>query len=407
MYTAKNLPQQPGSVAIDPFLLPLADFLEFPGTVAPNPQGPAASLGALDGEFFYDDLFDFSPPNGENGGPILTFGDVRGIVQAGSLDATGSVSYSAVTDLLSYSGASPALPSAWEWSVQSSVDLDAASEPILAAPGAAWSGESYGVGEITMLAGTSAAKGGNPGKPDKSGGGGGGSDGGGDGVLSKYFSGSGDGDAGYDIWLDFKGSGWTTTLQDAFINAADYFTTVITADIGGGGRYRGKTIDDLYVSAELKDIDGEGGILGQAGPTAVWTANDLTAVGMMQFDVADASNYSSELWGDIVMHEFMHVLGFGSLWNYGVHAENKLVVDGRYEGAYALTAYQIEFVGEEFIPVEQDGGPGTAGAHWDEETLNNELMTGYINESNYLSEFSVMALADLGYTVDYVDFLIV
>jgi hypothetical protein len=28
-------------------------------------------------------------------------------------------------------------------------------------------------------------------------------------------------------------------------------------------------------------------------------------------------------------------------------------------------------------------------------------MTGYINSSNYLSKFSVMSLADLGYTVDY------
>lgn len=418
MYTARKLAQQPGSVAswaksnfagaaADQFLFPLADFLEFPDTAATDPQGPAASLGALDGEFFSDDLFVFSLPNGENGVPVLTFGGVRGIEQAGSLDATGSVLFSAVTDLLSYSGAGAAPPPAWEWSVQSSASFDAVFAPVLSVPDAAWSGESHGGGEITLLAGTSAAKGGIPGKP---GGGGGGDDpGSGEGVLSEYFSGSGDGDGGYDIWLDFKGSGWTTTLQDAFIDAADYFTTVITADIGGGGRYRGKTIDDLYVSAELKDIDGVGGILGQAGPTAVWTANDLTAAGVMQFDVADASSYSSELWGDIVTHEFMHVLGFGSLWNYGVHAEKGLVVDGQYEGAYALAAYQMEFVGEEFIPVEQDGGSGTAGAHWDEGALNNELMTGYINESNYLSEFSVMSLADLGYAVtyhDYADFLI-
>ncbi len=110
------------------------------------------------------------------------------------------------------------------------------------------------------------------------------------GVLKEYRAGSVNGDAGYDIWIEFKGTNWTTTLQTAFKNAADYLTTVISGDIGGGGLYRGKLIDDLYVSAELKAIDGTGGILGQSGPTATWTSNDLTAAGQMQFDVADAKS---------------------------------------------------------------------------------------------------------------------
>jgi hypothetical protein len=31
-------------------------------------------------------------------------------------------------------------------------------------------------------------------------------------------------------------------------------------------------------------------------------------------------------------------------------------------------------------------------------------MTGYINNSNYLSKFSVMSLADLGYTINPADY---
>lgn len=411
MNIAPKLPFQPGSVASwtqinfagaagDQFLFPLTDFMEFPDGVI------EFGVSALGGDFFSDDLFVFTPPNEENDGPILTFGDVRGLEQASSLDGADLVSFSAVIDGLSYSGASAAPPFVWELSVQSNAGFGAPSGPNLAAPGPALSGESHGGGEITELAGTFGAKGGVPGKPGGGGGGGDGGDtGGGDGVLSEYFSGSGDGDAGYDIWLDFKGSGWTTPLQDAFVFAADYLTTVIYEDIGGGGRYRGKTIDDLYVSVELKSIDGEGGILGQAGPTAVWTANDLTAAGVMQFDVADAINiFDQGLWGDVVMHELMHVLGFGSLWDFGVHAENGLVENGWFTGANAVAAN-----GGDLIPVEQDGGSGTAGSHWDEDALTNELMTGYINDSNYLSEFSVMSLADLGYAVtyqDYAEFLI-
>ena len=233
----------------------------------------------------------------------------------------------------------------------------------------------------------------------------------GGGMLKQYFSGSADGTAGYDIWIEFKGTGWTAGLQDAFIKAADYLTTVITSDIGGGGLYRGKIVDDLYVSAELKAIDGTGGILGQAGPSAVWTTTELTAAGQMQFDVADAVNYRGlGLWDDIVTHEMMHVLGFGSLWNYGT---NPLVSNNQYTGANALAAYNSYFgLNATFIPVENDGGSGTAGSHWDEQALTNELMTGYINNDgnaatvtdNYLSKFSVMSLADLGYAVTYRDY---
>ena len=99
----------------------------------------------------------------------------------------------------------------------------------------------------------------------------------------------------------------------------------------------------------------------------------------------------------------MHVLGFGSLWEYGGH---DLTSGNQYTGANAVAAYGAT------IPVETDGGSGTAGSHWDDATLGNELMTGYINDDgntantadNYLSKFSVMSLADLGYTVAYADY---
>jgi hypothetical protein len=244
------------------------------------------------------------------------------------------------------------------------------------------------------------------------GGGGGPAGGGSSGVLAQYSSGSGNGTEGYDILIQFKGTGWTETLQQAFKNAADYFTGVITHDIGGGGRIGKIIVDDLYVTAEVKAIDGEGGILGQAGPTNVWSANELTAAGQMQFDVADALDYSSiGLWDDIVTHELMHVLGLGSLWNYG---KNPLVSGDHYIGANAVLAYDQTIAGttQTYIPVEDEGGSGTAGSHWDEQALLNELMTGYIDgdsttatvNDNYLSKFSVMSLADLGYKVAYVDY---
>ena len=55
-------------------------------------------------------------------------------------------------------------------------------------------------------------------------------------------------------------------------------------------------------------------------------------------------------------------------------------------------------------PVEQDGGPGTKGAHWDEGCMRNEFMTGYVNGNppgNPVSLLTIANLEDIGYKVNY------
>ena len=47
------------------------------------------------------------------------------------------------------------------------------------------------------------------------------------------------------------------------------------------------------------------------------------------------------------------------------------------------------------------GGAGTAGSHWRESVLGDELMTGWISgTSQPLSRATVASLGDLGYAVD-------
>jgi Leishmanolysin len=54
------------------------------------------------------------------------------------------------------------------------------------------------------------------------------------------------------------------------------------------------------------------------------------------------------------------------------------------------------------IPVEEDGGPGTRGSHWDDESFDTNLMTGFIALGDSpLSVMTISSLQDLGYVVNY------
>lgn len=245
-------------------------------------------------------------------------------------------------------------------------------------------------------------------------GGGGGGSGGGTVVTDTYTSGSSsvDDSQEFNITIEFIGE-WSDDLKAIFIASADYLSSVIEGDLADI-TYDGQLIDDIVIQASLSDIDGEGGVLGQAGPTVVRTANYLPVQGIMEFDISDAqAYYESGHFDDIVLHEMMHVLGFGTLWDNkdlvttevddnGTRRPVDDTIISYYNGSNALASY-----GDTMLFVETDGGSGTAGGHWDEETYQLELMTGYIgyfdpntetwSGDNYLADWSVASLADLGY----------
>jgi hypothetical protein len=226
-------------------------------------------------------------------------------------------------------------------------------------------------------------------------GGGGTGDGGTTGYIALPYT-AGMEDAGgtdhYNIRIEFKGT-WEAQYYEAFTKAADFLCRLIQdglPDVSVWSRNTVTRVDDITISAELKFIDGQGGVLGQAGPTALRTSNYLPATASMQFDIADAATYFGKgLWDDIILHEMMHSLGFGSIWSkLGLVSNNYL-----YLGANANSVVDAY----DFLPVESSGGSGTAGSHWSETALTSELMTGYINGTNRLNAISIASLADLGY----------
>jgi len=220
--------------------------------------------------------------------------------------------------------------------------------------------------------------------------------GGGGTTFPNYTAGPADGSAGYNITIEFKGTGWTQAYYDIFKSAADKLTALIIGELPNvtvyGGKGGPKVVDDILITAELGAIDGLYGILGQAGPTSVRSVGSLPATAQMKFDIADVNAMALSVFSEVILHEMSHSLGFGSIWD-----RLGLVSNGQFTGANAAAEFH-QMGGTGFIPVEQDGGSGTAGSHWDEETFHNELMTGYINDGvNPFSEMSAASFADLGY----------
>jgi len=223
--------------------------------------------------------------------------------------------------------------------------------------------------------------------------------------LTGYTSGGPAGTA-YNVTIDFVGT-WTAELQSAFIEAADYLSTIILGDLPDA-LVDGIAIDDITITATLDTIDGVGGILGSAGPRELrGDGSYLPATGAMTFDSADAQNQLGlGNWEAIILHEMMHAMGFGSLWSLmGLTSGSVGGGDLRFTGANATDVYQSEFPGIAAndpgaplgVPVETDGGSGTAGSHWDEVLFNAELMTGYVDTGSFVSLMTIAALEDMGY----------
>jgi hypothetical protein len=202
----------------------------------------------------------------------------------------------------------------------------------------------------------------------------------------------------------------TASAEAAFDLARDKWQGIIIKDVEavegllpqslctGGPDFEG-TIDDVLIDVLLIPIDGPGNILGAAGPCFVRTSDNLPVSGVMIFDTEDLAFLESyELLDEVIVHEMGHVLGFGTIWDY-----ERTLLAGAGTGSPTFTGrlanvFYKALGGRGALPVEGEYGPGTADSHWDEETFDNELMTGFLNlGENPLSVITAASMRDLGY----------
>jgi hypothetical protein len=163
-------------------------------------------------------------------------------------------------------------------------------------------------------------------------------------------------------------------------------------------------IDDLLIAFSSITIDGTGRVLGQAAATAFRSDSGLPYRGYIQLDTSDVTSMqNSGTLLSVLEHEIAHVLGFGVLWDSLGLLSGTRTGSPVYTGANAVAEYNAVFgTNVTSIPVEADGGSGTALSHWEESVLGNELMTGWLNsgQTNPLSRITIASLADLGYRVN-------
>ena len=171
-----------------------------------------------------------------------------------------------------------------------------------------------------------------------------------------------------------------------------------------------ETIDGVVIYASIDSIDGRGKILASSGPCYIRNSaaglDFRTSIGIMKFDSADINFLPAGNLQEVITHEMMHVVGFGSFWdttaknlliNYGTTVS--YIGTGGIAGCQALGA---AITCASSVPVEGvQGGAGTIDSHWRETTFGNELMTGFINGgTNPLSVMTIRSLEDLNYTVN-------
>ncbi len=170
------------------------------------------------------------------------------------------------------------------------------------------------------------------------------------------------------------------------------------------------------------DQDFGGGVLAAAGVAADVTSvlggrNRAVATdSVMFFDPDTIAGFNQDDLQDVVIHEMGHALGFGTLWEANNLIQPIPPRGGvlQYRGINARRTFAQEAgfnrpqVG--FVPIELEGGAGTALSHWDDDNFffnsidrNNriELMTGFFvdNTERFISETTFASLVDLGYVV--------
>jgi len=192
-------------------------------------------------------------------------------------------------------------------------------------------------------------------------------------------------------------------------------------------------LDKIKVNIYLENLPI--GILGYAIPEQIIGNSfgytfTIEAKISLNIDEIKTTNYNKNIIYNSILHEFGHALGIGIFWNLNnspvqIFTEDNNTKKKYYVGKNALKYYRKYFSNDKLvgIPIEDDGGEGTIDGHPEQghlitdgidisrdnryvngihhPGLQNEIMTGWLNDPSPISMITLGLLEDIGYGVDY------
>ena len=199
----------------------------------------------------------------------------------------------------------------------------------------------------------------------------------------------------------------TSEVRDACNWAAARWSQVITGDLPNMRLSDGTVVDDIVIRVQMgllgNSSNAAGGELANAGPVAF--RSDSTGLPYEAVAGIDPFDGNSAQLKNVLLHEFGHALGFGTLWSSKSLTQTQTSTNPTYIGKNAVREYNRIFgTNGTSVPLETGGGAGTTGAHWRESVMGGELMTGYAEAAGVampLSAITVGSMQDLGYVVNY------
>ncbi|WP_051305432.1 zinc metalloprotease [Desulfogranum mediterraneum] len=188
--------------------------------------------------------------------------------------------------------------------------------------------------------------------------------------------------------------------QAADILRIEVVTSLITykivSDVGGRLKQAGRTACNFW----NRFIAPASSIVIRLG---VFTANNNTIAraykpytrtgviyGVVEFNTSYLSSFSGNEIAGTIIHEIGHTLGFG--WEQWQELFDP--ASGRF-----TTAAIDRLPALETMRVETDHGPGTRFSHWDEQSHDRELMTGFKDHSEHVLPITISVMELLGHQV--------
>ena len=164
---------------------------------------------------------------------------------------------------------------------------------------------------------------------------------------------------------------------------------------------------DLLIFATFEDMEDED-ILASASPMYYLSETNQPIVGMVYINpnINFSLINSEEYFKSIILHEFTHILGFEKDF-----LNELFQVTFQKNSIYYINSNKVIQTAKKYfncsdidgVQLEDYGGNGTAGSHWEARILLGEYMNGYLYpEEQVISEFTLALLEDFGvYKANY------